>query len=174
MLLSVFILFLFLFAVMFLVRRLPTNYFFLRKKLGLILITRNHVDSIEGIVRGLCWLAASQQQEMEVVLIDNASTDGTYFVNQALARDYLHIHALESKEYQKSEVLVRSALELCPTEVVYYCQLPAGITRKELLPLFNRLFTFMDKEQMPVSLQIGLIKLQMIIAGLQSRRKVRL
>lgn len=174
MLLSVGTLFLCLFAVLFLVKRLPAKYFSNHNKLGIILITRNHAESIEGIVRGLCWLATSQQQEMEVVLVDNASTDGTHWVNETLAKDYLHIHTLASPEYQKAEALVRIALEVCPAKVVYYCQLPAGITRKELLPLFNQLFTFMDKEQKPLYLHDGLIRMQMLITGLQSRRKVKI
>jgi dolichol-phosphate mannosyltransferase len=80
-------------------------------KLSVVIPAHNEADSIDGTVRDVCAALEGEEVDYEVLVIDDASTDGTSAIVEGLAASNPRVRSYRSRYAQGFGFAVRAGLE---------------------------------------------------------------
>ncbi|MBP1906992.1 hypothetical protein J2Z32_003657 [Paenibacillus turicensis] len=77
------------------------------KRVHYVLITQNHENQMEWVLRALHWYSKMKGVALRVTLLDNESNDDTLAIAQKMEKHGMEITVVQAKDQQAEELLSR-------------------------------------------------------------------
>lgn len=81
------------------------------KRVHYVLITQNHENQMEWVLRALHWYSKMKGIALRVTLLDNESNDDTLAIAQKMQTQGMEITMLQAKDHQAEELLSRPSMQ---------------------------------------------------------------
>jgi len=106
-----------------------------RPFVSILVITKNKERIIEGLIRGICSLAArGEMAEFEMIVVDDGSTDLTPDILDRLARVYANLRIVQMTELSgRGETPAEVGMFVCSGPVVLLLNVQGHVQPRELL-----------------------------------------
>jgi glycosyltransferase involved in cell wall biosynthesis len=119
-----------------------------RPFVSLLVVTRNKERVVEGLVRGLCSLAArADYAEFEVIVVDDKSADQTPDILDRLAGAYANLRIVDMEDLRgRAESAVEVGLFVCSSPVVLLLNVEGHVQPRELLDAVQYLLNGKDAD----------------------------